>query len=160
VASRFTNKTVTYRYRRIRIGPKYSDLSDFKPLILDPGGKIKYTKAVALLTNRHTFSSAEDFALMLRSLPNVIQIGDTTFGGVGTNPQYKDLPNGWKYRISMDMNCDNNKKPIKNGIAPQIPIQISEVESNQGIDKILEEAVRRINKITASNRVGNRKTSD
>lgn len=148
IASRFTNQPVIYRYKRNKNGSKYSDLSDYIPLVLDPDGKIKYTKNIVLLTSKRTFSSAEDFTLMLRSLPNVLHIGETTFGGVGTNPQYKTLPNGWQYRISIDMNCDNNKKPIKNGIVPQIQIQTSKEDLNKDIDIVLEEAIIRINQKT------------
>lgn len=148
IASRFTNQPVTYRYRRNRNGSRYSDLSDYIPMVLDPDGKIKYTKNVVLLTSKRTFSSAEDFTLMLRSLPNVLHIGETTFGGVGTNPQYKTLPNGWQYRISMDMDYNNNKIPIKNGIVPQIQIPTSKEDLSKGIDKVLEEAIRIINQKT------------
>jgi len=148
IASRFTNLPVTYRYRRNRNGSKYSDLSDYIPMVLDPVGKIKYTKNVVLLTSKRTFSSAEDFTLKLRSIPNVLHIGETTFGGVGTNPQYKNLPNGWKYRISMDIDYDNNKIPIKNGIVPQIQIRTNKEDLSKGIDKVLEEAIRIINQKT------------
>jgi hypothetical protein len=130
VASRLTNQAVTYRYARYRNGSNYSDLSDFQPLVLNPDGKIKFTKTIVLLTNRHTFSAAEDFTLMLRSLPNVVHIGDTTFGGVATNPIIKTLPNGWTYRMARAMECDKDKVPIKGGIAPQFAVQISKIRLN------------------------------
>jgi hypothetical protein len=145
VASRFTNQSIIYRYGRYRNGPQYSDLSDFLPVVLNPDGKIKYAKTVMLLSNRHTVSSAEDFILMLNSLPNVIQIGDTTFGGVASNPIAKSLPNGWTYRMSTQVTYDKNKIPIKGGIAPQIPVYITKSDSIQGIDRILEEAINKIN---------------
>ncbi len=145
VASRLTNTSVIYRYYRERNGPKHSDLTGYFPVVLVPGGPIKYTKTVVLLTSRRTFSAAEDFTLMLKSLPNVIHIGDTTFGGVATNPITKTLPNGWTYRMARAIECDNNEVPIKNGIVPQIPVQISKADSIQGVDRILEEAINKIN---------------
>jgi uncharacterized membrane protein len=145
VASRLTNQAVTYRYARYRNGSKYSDLSDFQPLVLDPEGKIKFTKTVILLTNRHTFSAAEDFTLMLRSIPNIVHIGDTTFGGVATNPIIKTLPNGWTYRMARAINCDRNKLPIMGGIAPQFVFQISKSDSINGIDRLIEAAINKIN---------------
>ncbi|HEY3371521.1 MAG TPA: S41 family peptidase [Prolixibacteraceae bacterium] len=145
VASRFTNRPVTYRYARKRNGPDYSDLGDCMPMVLNPGGTVKFLKPVILLTNRKTFSAAEDFTLMLKCLPNVIQMGDTTTGGVGTNPRYKPLPNGWEYRIAYDMSCDWNKKPIKNGIAPQVPIWINKKDQFNGNDRILEAAIKQLN---------------
>jgi hypothetical protein len=82
---------------------------------------------------------------MLNSLPNVIQIGDTTFGGVASNPIAKSLPNGWTYRMSSQITYDKNKIPIKGGIAPKIPVNITKSDSIQGIDRILEVAINRIN---------------
>ena len=49
-------------------------------------------------------------------------------------------------RISMDMNCDNMKRPITNGIAPQIPVQISNNEITLKIDKVLNLAIGLIDK--------------
>lgn len=145
VASRLTYQAVTYRYARYRNGSKHSDLSDFQPLVLHPDGKIKFAKTVILLTNRHVFSAAEDFTLMLRSLPNVVHIGDTTFGGVATNPTIKTLPNGWTYRMSRTIEYDRNKVPIKGGVAPQFVVQISKLDSINGIDRIIEAAINKIN---------------
>ena len=145
VASRFINESVIYRYGRFRNGPKYSDLSDFIPVVLNPDGKIKYTNTIILLTNRHTISSAEDFILMLNGLPNVIQMGDTTFGGVASNPTAKSLPNGWTYKMSTQLTYDRSKIPITGGIVPKIPICITKSDSIQGIDRILEEAINKIN---------------
>lgn len=144
IANRLTDKTLTYRYAANRAGSGYSDFI-FYPLMLIPAGKTQFTKKVVLLTNRRTFSAAEDFSLMLKSLPNTVHIGDTTFGGVATNPIIKTLPNGWMYRMSRSMECDNNQKPIKNGIAPNIPVQISKSDTDNGIDRILEAAVKNIN---------------
>lgn len=97
IASRFASKTTIYRYAKLRNGVSRSDFSDFLPLQIEPAGAVRFTKPVMLLTNRRTFSAAEDFTLMLRSQPNVRQVGDTTFGGVFTRPQVTELPNGWTY---------------------------------------------------------------
>jgi hypothetical protein len=145
IASRLTNQAVIYRYGRTRIGSGYSDLSDYFGIMLNPAGPVKFTNTVIFLTSRWTFSSAEDFTLMLRSLPNTIQIGDTTFGGVATNPVKKTMSNGWTYRLPRVMNCDNNKIPIHNGIPPHVPVWLTKSDTLQSIDRILEEAINRIN---------------
>jgi hypothetical protein len=145
IASRLTNQAVIYRYYRKRNGEKYSDLGDFQSLTLHPRGKLKFTKPVILITNRHTFSAAEDFTLMLRSLPNVVHLGDTTFGGVATHPVIKTLPNGWTYRMATTLIYDRNKVPIKGGIAPHFAVQISKTDSINGVDRIIEEAIIKIN---------------
>lgn len=146
VASRFTNKSVVYRYGKYRNGPKPSDLSNYE-MILEPGGENKYLKTIVLLTNRHTFSSAEDFTLMLRSLPNVRHMGDTTFGGVATGPIVRTLPNGWTYRMSRAMDCDNKNIPIKGGIVPTIPVQMKKADLDKGVDRMIEKAITQINRM-------------
>lgn len=144
IASRFTNQTVTYRYARLRNGQSIRDLTGFIPMKLYSAKRKIYAQPVVLLTSRRTFSAAEDFTLMMKSLPNVTQLGDTTFGGVGTNPIIRTLPNGWKYRISRNINYNQHKQPIINGIAPQIPVQISKEDGQRGIDTILEKAIEMI----------------
>jgi hypothetical protein len=145
VAGRLTNTVRTYEYIKRRNGPKHSDLTNFIPVLLYPRGSSAYMGKVVLLTNRRTFSAAENFTLMLRSLPQVTQIGDTTGGGVATDPVYKPLPNGWQYRVPISCLYDLSQTPIKGGIPPQISVQISRADSVMGVDKILEEAISKIN---------------
>jgi hypothetical protein len=145
IASRLTNKSVICQYERYNTGSGNSGLTDFTPILLEPNNKTKYLNKVILITNRHTFSAAENFTLWLRSLPNVTHIGDTTFGGVASNVISKSLPNGWTYRMPKSIEYDNNKISIKNGIAPQVPILISKSDSINGNDKILEKAIELIN---------------
>lgn len=144
IASRFTPQKLTYRYSQTRNGQKYDEITDFSPLQLEPKGNNPYTRPVILLTDKKTFSAAEDFTLMLKSLPQVIHLGDTTLGGVATRPINKTLPNGWKYRMSRNINSDLNKRPILNGIAPDVPIQISKEDAAKAKDRILEEAIKQI----------------
>lgn len=145
IASRFTNQPMQYEFFRYRKNSNNYDLTDFQSATLQPDGLLKYNGTVVLLTNRHTFSAAENFALMLKSLPNVIQVGDTTFGGVATQPDFKMLPNGWKYAIPKQILYDNKKIPIKNGIAPNISVQINTLDSINGNDRIIEKAIELIN---------------
>jgi len=145
IASRFTNQSVIYRYARSRNGPNHSDLTDFDALQLDPDGITMFAKKVILLTNRSTFSAAEDFTLMMKSLPNVIHIGDTTFGGAATHPVERTLPNGWNYRLATTINYDLNKKTILTGIAPDSAVLITASDILLGKDRILEEAIKKIN---------------
>lgn len=141
IASRFTDQTRIYRYARLRAGSSRSSFSDFAALSLSPAGNVRFTKPVVLLTNRWTFSAAEDFTLMLRSLPNVRQVGDTTFGGVFTRPQSATLSNGWIYRVPSAINYDGRQRPINGGIAPDRVVQISRSDSLAGRDTILEVAL-------------------
>jgi len=142
VASRFTEEPFIYGYYSERIGSNYSDMSGLNPLVLKPGGTKKFTKPIILLTARSTYSAAEDFTLMLKTLPNVIHMGDTTGGGVGTCTIKKDLPNGWINRFSTHISYNRFKKPITNGIPPDISLTISKKNEKQGKDIILENAIK------------------
>lgn len=84
---------------------------------------------------------AEDFLLMMRSLPNVRQVGDTTLGGVVTRPSTRTLPNGWSYRVPDALSHDLRRQPITGGIVPHVPVWISPADSIRGRDRILETAV-------------------
>jgi Peptidase family S41/Tricorn protease C1 domain len=142
IASRFADQARTYRYAKLRNGAGRGDFSDFLPLQFSPAGAVRFLKPVLLLTNRRTFSAAEDFTLMMRALPNVRQLGDTTFGGVFTRPQATKLSYGWTYRVPSAINCDARKRPITGGIAPDAVVQISRADSLAGKDTILEAAIR------------------
>lgn len=142
ISSRFTEQPVIYRYTKRRDSSYLKGFSDFIPLTLDPDGKFQYLGKVILLTNRRTFSAAEDFTLMLTSLPNTIHIGDTTFGAAGGRPEYKKLPNGWTYAIPRNISYDLNYKTFYEGIVPDINVQISEADSIINLDRILEKAIK------------------
>jgi hypothetical protein len=143
IATSLANQSYTYMYERFNDGN--SGLNDFISFTIEPSGEIRYTNKVILLTNRRTFSAAENVTLMLKALPNIIHIGDTTFGGVASNIILKELPNGWNYRMPTSIEYDINKTPIKGGIAPDISIWISKTDSLNGKDIILEKAIEIIN---------------
>ncbi|MGE5430231.1 MAG: S41 family peptidase [Syntrophomonadaceae bacterium] len=141
VASRFCDRQRTYSHISWRSGPRHADFTQAEPSTVQPDGKQQYLKPVALLTNRHCFSSAEGTILMLRVLPNVVTIGDTTGGGSG-NPITLQLPNGWSYRLSRWIQYTADMEVFEGkGLAPAIPVGISEADYNAGKDAILEYAV-------------------
>lgn len=142
VASRFTNQHLIYGYYKNRNGVGKSDFTDFMTLGVAPLGPRQFLKPVIILTNRRSFSAAEEFVLMLHSRPQTRQVGDTTFGGVYTYPISSQLSTGWKYRVPSGVLYDAQKHPIKGGIAPDITIQISQADSLAGKDTILEKAIR------------------
>lgn len=144
VASRFTEQKVLYRYGRFRAAGSRTSLGDFFSVELNPSRATKFTKKVIFLTNRATFSAGEDFTLMMRELPNVVHIGDTTGGGVATNPSVNSLPNGWNYYVSRVIEYDSKQKPITGGIIPYKVVSINKTDSDAGRDTILEEAIKMI----------------
>lgn len=142
VAGRFADQVRTYSYIRWRSGPSHSDFTDYQAATIEPQGPQRFAKRVALLTNRRCFSSAEGTILMMRALPNVTVIGDTTGGG-SANPITLTLPNGWSYRVSRWIQYTAQKTVFEGtGLPPNIPIWIGAADSAAGRDAILERAIQ------------------
>ncbi len=140
IAQRFTNNRRLYRKIRYRNGPEHNDFTAWINDYIEPGGT-QFLKPVALLTNRRCFSSTEDFILAMRVNPKVITVGDTTGGGSG-NPIFRELPNGWTYRLSRWQEVDPEGKNFEGkGLYPSIPVWITQQDSINGKDRILETAI-------------------
>jgi len=144
IASRLTNSNVVYRYTRIKNGDAHDNLTDYLALTLEPARENFYEGKILLITNRATFSAAEDFTLMLKALPNVIHIGDTTWGGASTGPEFKELSNGWKYSVPKKISYDLDYKPIEYGIFPDFTYIITKSDSLIGKDVLIEKAIEKI----------------
>jgi len=146
VACRFTDsKRLAYRTRS-KNGPGKNDFSDWKDYNVEPKGPSQFTKPVVVLTSRLTSSSAEDYVMYMRELPNVTIVGDTTGGGTG-NPVYRELPNGWTYRLSTAYAETVDHIIVDGyGIIPDVTIQTSVADSIAGVDKILEKGLEIIKK--------------
>jgi hypothetical protein len=142
VAGRFADQQRVYSYVRWRNGPSHFDFTEYQAATIQPQGPRQFTKPVAFLTNRHCFSSAEGTTLMMKALPNVTLIGDTTGGG-SANPIALTLPNGWSYRVSRWIQYTAQKTVFEGtGLPPDIPLWISPADSVAGRDAILERAIQ------------------
>jgi hypothetical protein len=146
IASRFADQTRTYGYRRYRINDQRTSMGNFIQQNISPSGTQQFKGKVAILTNRYSFSATEDFVLMMRSFPNVIQIGDNTAGGSGTDPILIELPNGWTCRMSTALLCNSNKQSIDGGIIPDFYVQTTKTDSLSGKDTIIEKAILELQK--------------
>lgn len=141
IAGRFADRERVYSLRRQKTGPGRTDFSPWKSSVIEPKGSYQFLKPVVVLTSRATASSAEMFALALHVLPNVTIVGDTTGGGVG-NPVYRELPNGWTYRLSTEIEADANGRIIEGtGIFPDIAVLTTAADSANGIDRIFERGI-------------------
>ena len=141
IAGRFTTEKTIYRYARLKEGCERNKLGGFIDLDYDSKGPDQYLGKVILLTNRGTFSAAEDFTLMMKALPQTYHIGDNTWGGYATGPSRYPLSNGWSYRVSKKNSYNLNKEPIIGGIAPDEYVEITTEQEEQNIDAILERAI-------------------
>ena len=125
---------------RTKNGPGINDYTDWYDWYLEPGGKY-YDKPVVLLTDRYTISAGERTTMMFMQLPNVTIIGDTTNAAHSTLVTGQ-LANGWYYSLStQEVKLPDGFSYEGIGLAPDIYIKNDLVELQNGIDKVLDEAI-------------------
>ncbi len=142
IASRFATERRLYRRFRYRNGPGHDQFSDWIEDFIQPAGPAApYTSPVYLLTNRRCFSATEDFILAMRQYEQVQSVGDTTGGGSG-NPIFRELSNGWVYRLShWQMQGPDGASFEGIGLPPDHLQWISREDSLAARDAILERAL-------------------
>ncbi len=141
VAGRFTTVPRAGSYYSVRSGPGHSDFTPPAPIWNQPRGWT-WTKPVAVLTGPSCFSSNEGFISAMRAIPGVILIGDTTGGGSG-NPRFYSLWAGWQYSVPQWVEYTADSAIIEwKGIAPDIEVPFLPSDFANGIDTVLEYAVR------------------
>lgn len=146
VAGRFTNEKRLYRHVQWRSGPDHSDFTSFQAGYFEPRGNITFTRPIVLLTNRRVFSASEAFVLMMRTLPHVTVVGDTTGGGSG-NPVHRELPNGWTFRVPRWLAFTPDFEPYEGvGLAPDLWVSTPDALLESGTDRIFETAVEILRK--------------
>ena len=140
VAGRFTDRTQTFGYIRLRNGPGHGDFTDYIPANVSPRGSRKFSGPVFVLSNRHDFSSAEDFILAMRGTGFSTIGGDTTAGVTG-GPLARELPNGWTYELSQWIEYTKDKKAFEGiGLAPDVVVTSNATFAGAGADPALERA--------------------
>lgn len=145
LASRFTEKKVTVSYTCYKNGPGHNDFSKLYRNELSPAEyDLRWIKPVVVLTNRGCFSSANDFACIMKPLENVTLLGDTTGGGGGM-PMSSELPNGWVVRFSSAPMFDADMNHVEFGVAPDIRLDMKDEDIQAGVDTYIESACAFIN---------------
>ena len=79
-------------------------------------------------------------AMMTR--PNVLLVGDTT-SGTATNPLWRDLPNGWAFRLSQSIEYTPSgfAPSIAGGIPPMLFARTTRADSAQNVDPPINAAL-------------------
>jgi hypothetical protein len=145
VAGRFADQSHVYLLHRQKNGPGKDNFSSWKSMSIEPKGSYQFLKPVVVLTSRATSSAAEMFVMAMQTLPQVTIVGDTTGGGVGS-PVFRELPNGWTYRLSTGMAADAQGRIIEGaGVFPDVPVLTTAADSANGIDRMLENGIDIIN---------------
>ncbi len=139
LAARFTNEEVLTGYIMHKTGKGHSSFSEPYPVKIKAAKGIKWQKNVAVLTNRRTYSAANDFANNMKCMKNAVLIGDHTGGGGGL-PFSSELPNGWSVRFSASPMLDANKQHIEFGIEPDIKAEMDIEDKLTMKDSIIEVA--------------------
>jgi hypothetical protein len=139
LAGRFVQEKTLVSYMQHKTGKGHNDFSSLEPRYLEPSSNIRWHKPVCVLTNRSVFSAANDFAVIMHTLPNVKLVGDHTGGGSGM-PMTNSLPNGWSVRYSACPMYDAKKQQTEFGIDPDIKAALTDEATAQGIDLIIEAA--------------------
>lgn len=140
IGSRFADTERLIYRSYMKTGPGYDDFGEPAEVTMKPGGANQYTKPVILLTNRGCFSATSFFASAMKAFPHVIQVGDTTGGGLGA-PAGFELPNGWGYRFSVSQTLSPDGQNWENGVPPDITVWMDPEHEMIGIDDIMEKAI-------------------
>ena len=141
IANRFATEKTCYGYIMHKTGRGHDDFSSPEPIYLEPQtNRISWDASiqpVVVLTNRHTFSAANNFVQAMRALAEtktqdkkgqwndkmIVTIGDKSGGGGGM-PFETVLPNGWILRFSACPILNHKKQSTEEGIDPDIKIDM------------------------------------
>ena len=140
LASRFADRERTAYTFVVKDGPGRNDFSEPVEVTIKPEGERQFTKPIIILTNRRSYSATTFFVARMAALPHVRIMGDWTGGGAGT-PVGGELPNGWTVRYSSTQTFLPDGFNIEGGIPPDIRVDMSEADRQQGKDTILERAL-------------------
>ena len=152
IVNRFITSRTLAGYIIHKTGPGHDDFDKPFAYYIDPvgDGHITWSKPVVVLTNRSTFSAANNFVSVMKLIPGVTVIGATTGGGSGM-PYSSELPNGWGIRFSACSILDAQGRTTEFGIAPTagFEVDITPDETAVGKDPILDRAISHILSLAA-----------
>ena len=98
-----------------------------------------YSKPVAVLIDRGSYSATSFFALCTMEYSNIRLFGDYSGGGLGL-PNGGALPNGWTYRFSITRTLTLDGHNYENGVPPDVRVLLDPACTTQGIDNVIEAA--------------------
>ena len=104
---------------------------------VQPMGARRYTGPVYLVTSDVTVSAGETLTLALRALPNVVQVGERTRGGL-SDQLNKPLPNGWMLTLPAEIYRDPRGERFEAvGISPDVARPVFSGDLAQGHAKMV-----------------------
>lgn len=140
---RFTAHRVHAANSITRNGPGRNDFGPKEPFHIGAHEGVTYLKPVIVLIDRGSYSATTFFALLTKSLPQVMLMGDLTGGGGGL-PTGGQLPNGWTYRFSVSQLLDlQGNNYAEEGVPPDIFAAFDWNDLTR--DEIIERALLELN---------------
>lgn len=148
LACRLTDERFLAGYMINKTGPGHDQLSKPFEYYYTPAAAphLLWTKPVVVLTNRSTFSAANNFVSLVKYFPNVKICGARTGGGSGI-PLTMEMPCGWSVRMSSVSVLDAQRQTTEFGIdpTPGCEVDLDPVQALQGIDTMIEKAISLLN---------------
>lgn len=138
-ASAFTDKKIHCGYMQHKTGPGHDDFSEPEEIYIEPSKGVIWLRPVVVLTNRSVYSAANHFIMIMKELPYTLILGDKTGGGSGMPMSYT-LPNGWSVRLSTCPTLDKHGNRCDFGIDPDLKVDITSDDWNNGRDTMIEAA--------------------
>ncbi|MDE5930675.1 MAG: S41 family peptidase [Muribaculaceae bacterium] len=146
LVSRFIDSRIKAGAISHKNGPGHNDFSEPYDFYYEPAaGHARWLRPVAVITNRSTFSAANNFAGIMKTLPMVTIVGATTGGGSGM-PFSSEIPCGWGVRMSGSRLYDPNGVETENGVTPTsgYEVDLDPKAASRGVDTMLEAAIAAI----------------
>lgn len=143
LTSHFIADRICAGYISHKTGPGHNDFSEPYAYYYDPAQGVRWLKPVIVLTNRSTYSAANNCVQVLKNLPHVLVVGDTTGGGSGM-PFSSSLPNGWAVRFSATPVYDADMNVTENGIEPDVFVDMKPADALVGKDTILDVVIEAV----------------
>jgi len=141
IADRFADTRRLYMVTRTRNGSRHDDFTPPRYWYTEPKGPHPFTRPVILLTHRWSISAADCFALAMRELPHVTNLGEFTSGAY-SDEYWDTLPNGWMVSIPNKLYLDAAGRSWEGiGTPPDIRLVNTREDIAAGRDRVLEAAL-------------------
>jgi hypothetical protein len=151
LAGRFLEERAVYARNRYRSGAKHDQLGPELAREVEPRGPWRYRGPIVALWGQRTMSSAESFAMMLATCPQVVSMGDRTAGS-SANPRRLELAGGIAVNLPRWNDLDPQGEPIEDvGFAPGRVIPATRAQLRKG-DPVLEAALAHLRKTPKAKR--------
>ena len=137
----FDNHKQPLYLTQIKSGPGHNDFTELEAVYATDTCILEtpYTKPVAVLIDRGSYSATSFFSICTMAYPNIRLFGDYSGGGLGL-PNGGALPNGWTYRFSITRTIALDGGNYENGVPTAERVILDPACTAQGIDNVIEAA--------------------